>query len=425
MQMSSSFHELVTRVRHHPLRAVAGLAAVVLLGWGAYSLAGYVLAEYHSRAARKALDRLDLDEAQRHLDLAVRARPRNAAIRLLAARTARRRGMPELAEQHLAVYEKLQGVNSESALEQALLAAQEGELSEVEGPLAELLKKNGPETPLILEALAQGYLSTTHLEEAMKCVQALLQRQPDHPYALVLRGRIQEVSNRDDQAVKDFERALELQPALDKARLRLAETLSRLGRVREAVGQYDCLRRRLPGNAEVTLGLARCDHDLHELAEAQRLLDELLAAQPDLVPALVERGRLALRMGQPAQAEEGLRRAVALAPYDRDAYLILHFCLEAQGKDSEAAACLARMKAIETETTHAAALMRKVADVPHDPALRYEIGAILLRRGDAGQGLRWLYSALQEDPRHGPTHAALADYYQRTGQPDRAAKHRH
>jgi Tfp pilus assembly protein PilF len=49
---------------------------------------------------------------------------------------------------------------------------------------------------------------------------------------------------------------------------------------------------------------------------------------------------------------------------------------------------------------------------------------ISLRAGAAEEGLRWLNSALKEDPHYAPAHKALADYYQRHGDFNRAAQHR-
>jgi len=76
------------------------------------------------------------------------------------------------------------------------------------------------------------------------------------------------------------------------------------------------------------------------------------------------------------------------------------------------------------ETAREFTLMARIQETPHDAALRYEIGMIFMRRGQTQEALRWLSGALQEDPRHRPTHAALADYFQRTGQPGPAARHR-
>ncbi len=46
------------------------------------------------------------------------------------------------------------------------------------------------------------------------------------------------------------------------------------------------------------------------------------------------------------------------------------------------------------------------------------------RNGLESEGLRWLESALVEDPRHAPTHRALTDFYARAGDKEKAEQHR-
>jgi Tfp pilus assembly protein PilF len=48
---------------------------------------------------------------------------------------------------------------------------------------------------------------------------------------------------------------------------------------------------------------------------------------------------------------------------------------------------------------------------------------ISLRAGAAKEGLRWLQSALHENPRHVGAHKALASYYQKIGEAGRALQH--
>src|SRR5205807_895695 len=133
------------------------------------------------------------------------------------------------------------------------------------------------------------------------------------------------------------------------ARRHLAGLLSLMGETGEAARHYEELLRREPGEADAIVGLAHCDHDQHRLDEARRLLDGLLAEQPDHVPALVERGRLALRLGQPAAAAEWFGRATERAPYDREALRLRYQSLRAQRRDSAAEESLARLNQLEAE----------------------------------------------------------------------------
>jgi Tfp pilus assembly protein PilF len=56
--------------------------------------------------------------------------------------------------------------------------------------------------------------------------------------------------------------------------------------------------------------------------------------------------------------------------------------------------------------------------------LRCEGGILFLNNGEEQEGVRWLRQALRLDPANRQAHEALADYYQRIGQPELAARHR-
>ncbi len=102
----------------------------------------------------------------------------------------------------------------------------------------------------------------------------------------------------------------------------------------------------------------------------------------------------------------------------------LHQCLEGLGKHQEAAEVLAQLKRNETDLARMADLGRAIARTPHDPNLRCEAGLVLLRNGLESEALRWLESALAEDPLHPAAHRALADHYERTGNLEKAKEHR-
>ena len=67
---------------------------------------------------------------------------------------------------------------------------------------------------------------------------------------------------------------------------------------------------------------------------------------------------------------------------------------------------------------------RKLAENPLDPGIHYEFGTILMRDGRTQPALQWFDSALSLDPNHRPTHAALADYYEKNGDKLKAEEHR-
>jgi Flp pilus assembly protein TadD len=150
-----------------------------------------------------------------------------------------------------------------------------------------------------------------------------------------------------------------------------------------------------------------------DTAEAVNLLDRLLSSQPEHGGALAERGKIALDAGNPVDAEEWLRRAARVAPFERETLYNLYRCLTRNGHTKEAEECLARIQRIDEDRKRLDELKTAVMAAPHDASLRCEMGVVLLRNGQDKEGVRWLQSALHEQPGHDAARQALEDYYRR------------
>jgi Tfp pilus assembly protein PilF len=321
--------------------------------------------------------------------------------------------------------QQLEGVTAEYALEGAMLKAASGELADTEDLLLREVDRGSAEAVQILEALAQGYIRTYRLGNAMHCLDRLLEREPDHVRALIWRASLWQSAGNDAGAEADYRRAVDAQPDHVGARCRLGEFLLRHTQGEEALSQYEYLRQRPGGDQPIVLlGLARSHRQLGATDSARQVLDNLLARYPHEGDALIERGKLALETESPAAAEGWLRRAVADSPFSGQANYLLAQSLRQQGKDDEAGEFDAAQERIESDRKRLELVVAQVGKTPSDPALRREAGQICLRNGKEREGLRWLFSALAQDPQDGPTHAALADYYERAGKPDLAVKHR-
>jgi tetratricopeptide (TPR) repeat protein len=433
----SRWHRLLRGAARQRRRLLGAAILLALLGAAAYPAGVALWAEYQFRAAEADIDRGAFAQAEARLRRCLELRPSSGATQFLLARTARRAGDYRQAEEALTACRQQQGHSDALALERLLLRVGQGDAGAAEE--ARFLAQQSPDqpdAPLIQEALAEQFVRLGRPAEAMECLNRLLERQPAHYRGLVLRGRVWETLKQDDDALRDYQEAVAVNAGGTDARLGLARTLDRLGRPREAAAQYEGVRRSRPHDPEALLGLARCRYDAGELEGAEQLLDDLLAGQPENVPALVERGRLAFRRGEVAEAEGWLRRALDVRVADGedpglqavlergDVYFLLHLYLEAQGKHEAAADCLARMDRLRADRLRAVALTKELEDAPRDPARHCELGTVLLRLGREQQGVLALTTALQYDPHCGPAHAALAEYYERTGQPGRAAEHR-
>jgi tetratricopeptide (TPR) repeat protein len=406
------------------------LLALLLILMGAATAGVFLWLHHQCRAAERALDRYAFDEARQHLDLYLRVRPGDKAAQLLAAQAARRGDAYEEAERHLAACLRDEGMTDLVARERLLLSAQQGDLGDMEGLLQVGTGPDNPEAALVLEALAKGYLNRAWDDDALACLTRLLERRPDNAPAWLLRAGVWErralsgEPEHEADALHDYEKAAALAPSSEARRGRAA-ALYRTGRPWEALVEYERLRREKPDDADVLLGLARCRYNMNEADEARRLLDALLEQHPDHPAGLLERGRLAFHAGELTEAERLLDMAVErMPPCDLEGLRLLGRCLEDEHKEEEASRRAGQVREREADLLRVDRLVLQANRNPTDVALRYEIALEQMRLGREREGVAALFLVLEQQPKHGPAHAALADYFERTGQPARAARHR-
>jgi tetratricopeptide (TPR) repeat protein len=405
------------------LLALFTLVAAGLVGLGVRSWPQWDL-----HKARTALERHDYEAARASLLRYLEARPDSAEAHLLLAQLDRRANRYADAALHLEACQRLGGPADSIQLERALCAIQNGVYNtELDKLCYDHLSRNDGDEYLILEALSQGFTKTYRLKEAMACLERMLVLQPDSGYALRRRAWIFSQEDQHDRAEADYRRALEIDPEDTVARLGLAQILLTIRKSGpEAVEQFERVWS-VQRDATVALGLAQSWRLAGRGEDARRLLDEWLAGHPGDALALAERGRLALDIHATEEATALLRRAIKLAPYQVEAYHTLSLCLSEQGQIAEAEECEARLKQARAEAKEAkeqlTLLTRRLQGAPDDADLRCQIAQIFLRYGEE-EGLRWLLLNVQTHPTHRPSHLALADYYERQGQADRAAVHR-
>ncbi len=392
------------------LRSVGGL---LLVGLFLAVLGVYFWWLHHSRAAGHALEEFRLEKAQHHLKHCLKVWPFDSETQFLAAQTARRLDDLDEAEQLLKEYERRHGHGPAIALERTLLRAQQGGVDEVKSSLYALVDKDDTQAMLVLEAVARGHMVNSRADLSLQALDKLLARHADHIPALFLRAGIYDDLGKTKEAVQDYERAVELEPEGFDARLRLADLFSIQGRVRDATYHYEWLRQVRPADVRVVVGLSHCLVEQQERDRAKLLLDELLALQPDDVPALVERARIDLRAGKPGEAVPLLRHASRLAPYDRDAFWVLHLCMELLGDKVEDHRCLEEVARIDADRQRLTNLLSRMKDDPSNLTLRYEAGVLMLRVGREEEGVRLLSDVVVSDPRHALAREALSEFKRR------------
>ena len=337
-----------------------------------------------------------------------------------------RAGTFDDATHYLDQYEGVRGKDDENLiLERVLLQAQRGRVDRVRDYCETRVRENHPDAPLILEAEASGLMRMYRLGEAGEVLKVWLGRRPDDPEALTLRGVLHDLRGSTPEAVADFTRAVELDPDKDDARLRLTGLLLQSHEGGDALPHLEYLKKRMPDEPLIDVRTAQSRSLLGQTAEAEKVLDGVLARLPHYAEALRVRGKLAMQDGREADAEGWLREAVTRDPGASEARYQLYLCLSHQGKEVEAKAELERLNAQEEDLKEITDLVGgKMQRTPYDPALHYQAGMIATRSGNVAEGVRWMESALDLDPHYVPAHKVLAAYYGQIGDPGRAARHR-
>ncbi len=384
------------------------LAGSVLLAGGLAASEGW--AAWQERLAGQALADDHMDKARHHIELALQVRRRRLSTLLLAARIGRLRGAYSEAQQYLLRCQQSQGMSGLVQLEWWLLRCQQGEVDELAANLFPLLRQHHPESPVILETLASVYIRQTRYLEALDCLDSWLEWTPDAIRALDWRGWLGNQLDHRGQAIRDHERLLELQPGRADIRLRLAQILIASSRHPEAVPYLERLLREWPDNPDVPAALASCRVIQSRMEEARELLDGVLKDHPKHFDALLQRGKLELTLGHPAEAEPWLRRATQVKPHETDARYSLFQSLQGQpDRQQEAEGERLRWEQESKTQKRLTTLMRKdLAAHPNDVELAREAGELFLQVGEEQRGLFWLKRALT--------------IYEQTNQPEKAAE---
>jgi tetratricopeptide (TPR) repeat protein len=391
--------------------------AVVLLGVVAAAGAWawpHVQASYHFRAAAAESQRFHNPQAIRHLQVCLQVWPHDPDVLLLAARATRRARHYSEAERLLQRYQQARGLDAAATLEQLLLSA-ERRVDQVAELCWRHVEQGHPDAPLIQEALTRGYLRQYRLVEARRCLDRWMQDQPDNPQALCLQGLFHlDYGHARSAAEASYRRAVQVDPDHEEARQGLAVALLDGFHFPEAAEHFQHLRRSQPDNLSVQVGLAECRAGQGELDEALRLVEGVLAREPQFVPAMSLRGRLALQSGQAEEAEAWLRQVVAQEPSNHRALFNLINCLHQNGKEEEARQRQRQLEQRESDLKRFNEIVtQEMVQRPRDPALHCTLGELLLRGGYREEGLYWLGSALRLDPQYAPARR-LVEEYQKT-----------
>lgn len=401
-----------SQVRHR-LGLLGILAvAIALAAWAArsYSPGSAALPELES--ARTALDEEELARAEENLQAALKRQPSNAEAHFLLSRVLRRRGKLTEAGEHLAKAEKLGWDRDQISEEKALAVMQrDAPLRSQEDLVAVVDEARLPRT-LLLEALYRGDLLVNDWNRASFWLHLWLKQEPEAWAPRLWQAELLERSKTYDNARADYLKVLKARP--DHPRALLGVAMSALHNRADYAEAEQYLRRYLeivPGDPKALLGIAQCHYGRGELDQARALAQEVIDKHPrhkdaalllGTIAAEQERDEEALRWLHVAEAEKAEARAVT--------YLLAQV-YRRLGRDEEAERYHQRFTAIREARRAMEALSQRELDIAPTAEKWHAAGQICLELDEFDMASRCFKRALQLDPQHAASHAALADYY--------------
>lgn len=313
--------------------------------------------------------------------------------------------------------------------ERLLAEAQCGDILEVEPDVRRLISDGGDDAfaAECYAAMAEGFLNAFRFVDADRCLDYWEQWRDDDPQLHALRGRLEERLGQAGAALDAYRRGLALAPGRVDLRRAVARLELEAARLPAAAAEFAAVHAARPDDGSALVGLAQCRLRDGDVAGGERLIREALTLDltpPEAAVALAELAHIALEEGEPRRAIALAGQAVALDPRNERCHLAHAAGLSRVSAAAAAAEAQARARTLADGRRRLSSTLMLLGTRPDDADLRVDAGEILLENGFGADGIRWLETAVQVDPRHQRARKRLAEWYESVGDERRAAEQR-
>jgi tetratricopeptide (TPR) repeat protein len=404
-------------VRRAPWRTVALL---LLLGGGAAAGWRPLRLNVTLRSLRHDVYSAEPAKLVSRLDELHEAYPADAEVTYLLAVACRRAARTIRARDLLGDAKRLGWPLSDLQRQEHLIRFQSGNIRESEAQLLRLIAQ-GPSDEAaaeIYECLVEGYFSDMRYNEVNLCLDHWLNWRPDSVRARLFKADLLNAVRDKRNEIEEYRKLVALEPDNVEFRMKLGYALLGVKDVSGALEQFNICSKLGPQDPGVLVGLASYYRHLGKMAEAREGLERALQAdlsEAQQATAYFELGQLELVEKDYPHAVEHLRRALTSSSDNAQAHYSLGLALSRLGDKAAGNDHLEKSRTLAGQAQRFNDLMHAIIRDPENPVLRYETGEMLLDEGNSKEAFIWLASALRCDPRHRPTHKALARYYAEKG----------
>jgi tetratricopeptide (TPR) repeat protein len=405
-------------------RSVAILLVLAVAGGAYFAYDGYRMIRL-SRTVRQALAARRIEEARKPLRHWLAIRPGSGEAFYYKAWAAMAADQPGEAA---AAIERAGKLGFDPALLDCLRAigqSRSERFTEAEPVLEQAFRKQFEPQDMIAKELARIYLASYRLEKAAGPIERWKKLAPEDPEPYVWSNEVlARADSEPANLILNYRAALERNPKLDKARLGLAQQLSKARRFDEAEQEFLTYLKSNPNDSTAQLGLGRNAFQQGDLDVARRYFESAVKANPRQADALKELSQIDIRLGRFQQACEALERLTRIDPFDQDAHYSYGQALRLAGDNQRAQVELETAARLRKETNEIVDLKHALLKDPNDLNACFRVTKWLFDHGHLNEGLSWTKEILRREPRHVPTHRLLAEYYEKNGDVGLANFHR-
>jgi len=244
-------------------------------------------------------------------------------------------------------------------------------------------------------------------DDAITQFRKVLELDPDFPLARHNLGMVLDKTGRVDEAIVQYQRTLEIKPNDVDAQNNLGIALLKKGRADEAINHFQQILQINPAYAEAQYNLGNAFWDKRMTDEAIAHFRKALEINPGYADALINLGTLLYGQGKLDEAIALFQQALQLRPNYAEAHYNLGLSLLQKGKVDEA--ILHFQAAVQIK--------------PGSASFQFNLGLAFFRKGNMDEAIVNFQKALQIKPAYMAAHYNLGKALLQEGRVDEAIPH--
>jgi tetratricopeptide (TPR) repeat protein len=251
-----------------------------------------------------------------------------------------------------------------------------------------------------------GLFSSGQTQEALNSIEVLIKDYPNEPLLLNIGGVFYKQTGQLDEAINRFEKAITINPDYAEAHNNLGVTLQNLGLMDEAITSYEKAIASNPDYAEAHNNLGVTLQNLDLMDEATTSYEKAIASNPDYAEAHNNLGNIFRELEQLDAAVKSYEKVTAINPDYPEAHYNLGNTLVELGQLEDAIKSYEKVIAINSNYHEA----------------HYNLGNTLVELGQLEDAIKSYEKVVAINPNHPEAYFNLGNSFQQLGKLDQAIK---